>query len=171
MQNKIANLALLEAIGLSQEEINKLEYGAAMHRRYSNISFKIKEVTDKQIIIQVIQGRTPSKNYADKQRLIETVHALFDKHAGNRKVIVQPKVYEETPVNEVDASWINDHMLTLGTKLKDIEADTGLNKTQLSALINGNKPISQVTKAMFFYYFAFKNNSNLTPGITVSRKP
>lgn len=72
------------------------------------------------------------------------------------KITVQPIPYQESPVNKIDLAWINDKMLTTGTRLKTIAEETGLNYTYLSSLMNGNEPLAQSMKALFYYYFKCK---------------
>lgn len=138
------------------EEVDKLEYAGLMHRRHNNITFKIVEVTDKQVSIQAAQGKNPSGNYFNKKRLIELVHEVFDRHIIGKRIVAHAIPYEESPVDTVDEKWIQSQMLETGTKLKDIVRDTGLNNTQLSTMLNGGKPFSQVMKAMFYFYFMSK---------------
>ena len=47
-------------------------------------------------------------------------------------------------------------MKDTGKQIKDIVGDTGLNKSYLSAIINGRKPISRINKSFFYYYFETK---------------
>jgi len=141
---------------LEPDVIEKMNYAAVMHRKHSRITFKIVEYSATEIIIRVVQDKNPNGNQFEQKRLIEIVHETFDQFFPGRKIKVHPIPYSESPVDQVDSKWIEEKMLATGTKLKDIAKDTGLNKTQLSALVNGQKPLSQVTKALFYYYFMNK---------------
>ena len=152
---EIKNVHLMEDI--PSAELEKLEKGALMHRQYSGITFKVMEYDSKKAVIQVAQAKHVNENYFDKKRLIEITHETFDKFLG-RKIHVQPIPYAPSPVEKVDSNWVRKKMLDNGIKLKDMVGETGLNKTQLSPLINDSKPLSQVTKAMLYYYFAYKES-------------
>jgi hypothetical protein len=156
--NKLKNLHLLEGI-VKPSDLNKMEHAADMHHRYSNITFKIVEVNDKIVRLQAAQGKSAAENYADKKRLIEIVNETFGRFFSDRKILVNPIPYKEPEVNQVNPEWINKMMLGSGVKLKEITEETGLNYSYLSSLINGNEPISQVTKAFFWYYFALRNQA------------
>jgi hypothetical protein len=52
-------------------DIEKLEAGAALHKRHSNIVFKIISVDNVKIDIRAKQGRHLSENYADKAVLVQ----------------------------------------------------------------------------------------------------
>ncbi len=151
MENVIKGLGLLTDI--KQADIDKMEHAGLMHRRHARLSFKIKAYTETTVEIQVVQAKNPAGNHYDKKRLIEIVHETFDQFFPGRKIHVQPIPYEENPVDQVNAEWVNKRMLDTGTRLKDIAQDTGINYTALSSLINGKKPLSQITKALFYYYF------------------
>jgi DNA-binding Xre family transcriptional regulator len=44
-------------------------------------------------------------------------------------------------------------MLKKGVKFNDLVTDTGLDKTNISAWVNGKRDMSQIVKAMFYFYF------------------
>lgn len=155
---QIKNLHLLPQ-SFSPDAIEKMEYAATEHRRHNGIVFKIIEYNakTKKVVIQIRQEKNAAGVYHNKKRLLEIVPETFGRFFPGIKISVQPIPYQESPVNKIDIAWVKDKMLTTGTKLKDIEADTGLNYTYLSSLINGNEPLGQSMKAMFFYYFMSKN--------------
>jgi hypothetical protein len=139
-----------------EADIDKMEHAALQHKRYSNIEFKIVEYSPRKVIIQIAQGKNAGGNYFDKKRLIEIVHETYDRFFKDKKVHVHPIEYVQSQANSVDSKWINDQMLQSGIKLKDMVDDTGIDKTQLSSLISGNRPLSQPMKALFWFYFSYK---------------
>lgn len=154
--NTIKNIHKLTGI-VPAADIIKIDLGANLHLRHSNIGFKIISVNGQDIVIKTVQAKPFSDNIADKETLIKRTRELFGKFLpDNFTIKVQPVPYQETRVNIVNPDWINKQMLSNGIKLKDIVNDTGLNKTQLSAVIGGDKPLSQIMKALFFFYFAGK---------------
>ena len=134
-------------------DIEQLEAGAERHLRLSNISFSINSASALELVIRTEQGKTLAKNYASVKVLIERTRDLFGRFLPDAKILVHPIPYHEAPVTEVDGVWIRKKMLQYSVKIKDIANDTGLNKTHLSALINESKPLSQIEKAFFYYYF------------------
>jgi len=149
--NEIKNLHLLQ---ISEQDKTKLEAGALLSRRHINLTFKIKEVTGRGVIIGAVQGRTHSGKYLTVKEIVSSTKALFVPVLN--RVNVHPVPYTENPVNAVNSEWISQAMKNTGIKLKDICSDTGLNVSQVSALISGLKPLSQPMKALFFYYFKSK---------------
>lgn len=153
--NNIKNLHLVNDI-LSEKDLEMMEHAGQEHLRFSNITFKVIEISDTKVVIRAVQGRSSSGIYFDAKRLIEIVHETFDRFFTGRKVQVNPVPYEKSPAGDIDAAWINKKMETTGIRLKEIAADTGLNYTRLSVLINGERPLSQVSKALFWFYFKAK---------------
>ncbi len=139
----------------SKEDKDMMEHAALVHRQFNNITFKILEVEKKKITIQVTQDKNEKENYFPAKRLIEIVHETYDRFFKGWKVMVHPKAYIKSPVEQVDHAWVNKLMLEKGVKLKEIAKDTGISPAQLSVIINGGV-ISQPMKALFYYYFESK---------------
>jgi predicted Ser/Thr protein kinase len=60
-------------------DLDEMEAAALMHRRFSSITFKVVDVTDRKILFQVVQGKSFQENYQTAKRLIEIVHETFDR--------------------------------------------------------------------------------------------
>jgi hypothetical protein len=154
---KIKNIHLLSEPGLlSEKDLEKMEHAADMHKRYSNIGFKIIEVGDKLITIQVSQGKSAAGNYQDKKRLVTIVHETFDRFFQGWKLNVGAIAYTPAPPEVVTPEYINKKMSKLNIGHKQLITDTGIDKTNLSAWINGTRPMSLPVKAFFYYYFLSK---------------
>lgn len=154
----IKNLHRLDLI-ISDQDKEKLDAGAALHKRHSNITFKILDVTDKSITVRVTQEKPFSENVADKKTLVDRTRELFERFLPGRKVHPQAVPYEPDPVSKVDANWIKSTMDKNGIRVTDLVEDTGIDKTNISAWLNGVRPMSQPVKAMFFYYIKAKGLS------------
>jgi 5-carboxymethyl-2-hydroxymuconate isomerase len=155
--SEIKYLHLLDGI-VGESDIELMEMAATEHRKYSNITFKIAEVDDKKVIIGISQGRSNAENHQTQKRLIDIVHETFDRFFPGRKILVHANPYKEPDCSQVDGDWITKRMNKHQVKLKTIAADTGLNYTFLSSMLNGNEAISQLMKAMLWYYFKVKEN-------------
>lgn len=138
--------------------MEKMEHAAREHKQFGNIDFKFIEVGNaKKAVIQISQGKSTVQH--DKKRLIEIAHETIDPFMPGWKIHVQPIVYLESPAASVTPEWVKNKMISTGTKLKDLAHDTGLDYTSLSGVINESKPLTQVMKALFYYYFIAKSAS------------
>ena len=149
--NLIKNLHLLE--GFKQEDLDMMEHAALQHKRYANITFKIIAFEKKTVTIEVRQGKSAAQNYQTGKRLHEIVHETFGRFFKGIKMNIGTQPFRESPANNVNAGWISRKMEEKKIKLKHLAEDTGVEYTQLSALISGTRPLSQPMKALFWYYF------------------
>ena len=164
--NTIKNIHLLT---LTEAERAKLEYGASMHQRMSNIIFKVLKVTEKAVTIRVQQGKHLSENYADQKRLVDLTKELFQKFILDKEIHPEAIEYSANPITTINSLWIKQEMTMLDIGVKDIVALTGVDKTNISAWANGTRPMSQPVKAMFYYYFTYLKLSN-DARLTLSKK-
>ena len=151
----------IEKLGMNLSEVDKakLTIGALLHKKNSNISFKVVDVDFgnypagvMKATIKTEQGKSLSENYATKESLIDLTRDMFGKFLGKAIIHVQPVTYSPAIIEVVDPEWIKEKMLKKGVRIKDIVTDTGIDKTNLSAWINGIRPMSQPVKAMFYFY-------------------
>jgi hypothetical protein len=156
MENIIKGIHM--ANGLTPSKLIKMEQAALVMAREHNLNFKLLMHSDKQVKIEVNQVKGAAEIY-DTKKLTTIVHETFDGFFPGRKVIVHPITYKETPVDKVTPEWIRNKMTENGIKLKEITDDTGLNKSYLSGIINESKELSQVMKAMFYFYFLSRMNT------------
>lgn len=144
--NKIAELVPLE-------KHNDLDQAANLHLRYSNIEFKIIGIDGRDISIRATQRKHASENYADAATLVKRTRELFQPFLPGYLIYTHPITFKLSVVEVVTPEWINVKMLQKKIRIKDIATDTGIDKTNLSAWINGVRPMSQPVKAMFYFYF------------------
>jgi hypothetical protein len=149
----MATIKNVHLLSLSDNNLKKLEFGAALHKKMSNIEFKILEIQDNSLVVRVSQGKHMSENYADKATLVNRARELFEPFFPTLKIHPQANPYEPNPISKIDSMWIKKQMDVLDLRVTDIVKDTGVDKTNISAWANGKREMSQPVKAMFFHYF------------------
>ncbi len=164
MENIIKGLHYLK--GMPEETIEEMERIALPLWEDFYLTFKVEDCDVKRVTFKVIQERAapdyPGIDLLEQKDLIRITRQSFDKFFPDHHIIVHPYPFIPNPVAEVDSKWIEKKMLVTGTRLKDIVAETGLNKSYLSTLINGKDPLSDMAKAMFYYYFLSKKDKEGT---------
>ncbi|KIO77715.1 hypothetical protein TH53_07165 [Pedobacter lusitanus] len=146
-------------------DLLRLEEGAKQYLTQLNISFEIITAKSSALKVKTRQWKCRKDNLAEIPKLITLTKDLFERFLTDIPVTVHPIAYTPAVADNVEPEWINNKMLTLDVKLKDINRDTGIDKLSLSSWINGTEPMSQDVKAMFFYYFESigqKNNQHST---------
>ena len=146
--NTIKNLHKLSGV-FTPEQIERLEKAANLHLRLSNITFKIIKIYDDEIHVRTEQGKHLSENYATKETLITRTRELFAPFT-RRTIFTHPVPYQAAVVDIVTPEWLAKEQLNLGIKVKDLVFHTGIDKSNISAWINGVRHMSQIVKAMFF---------------------
>lgn len=149
----IINIEKLQGL-IDETGMAKVDAAAAVHKKQSNIEFNILTVEDNTLTVATEQGKTSSGKYANLKTLVKRTHEVFDNVLPpSCKLEVQPVEYLESPAATVTPAWINKKMLEKEIRVKQIAFDTGIDRTDLSAWINGLRPMSQIVKALFYYYF------------------
>lgn len=149
--SSIQNINLLEA-HLSTDQIFKLDKAANRHQEQSNTNFNIRLVSDKVIEVETSQGETTSGKYATETTLIKRTEDLFRKHLPGHKIIVKPETFQPSPASVVNTAWIEKTMQQKGIRIKQIAFDTGIDRESVSEWVTGKRSMSQIVKALFYYY-------------------
>lgn len=145
----------IELLALAPESLQVLEHRAALHSRYSAIDFKVLEVKESLrgvVVIRIRQGKSHTANYFDAKRLAEIVHETFDDlFPPGTQIQCRPLPYRPSPPDVVDAAWLQQHRGQ--TPIKTIAHDLGIDPNNVSSYFSGNKPLSGVMRAAFYWYF------------------
>lgn len=148
--SKIKNIGLIKHL-LTEDQIQDLETGAALHKNHSRIEFKILEVIGDEITIRVTQGESPSENHLTVKELLKRGKDLFQHFFPGKTIHTRAFAYSIPKVEEVNIGWIQSRMKSKGISQKSIVAETGIDKVRIVEWINGLNPMSQEVKAMFWY--------------------
>jgi len=151
--SSIQNINLLDTI-LDTDKIIKLDKAASRHQEQSNTNFNIRMVGDNTIEIATVQGETSSGKYATEATLIKRTEDLFRKHLPHYKITVSPETFQASPASVVTIAWIEKMMLQKGVRIKQIAFDTGVDRESVSEWVTGKRSMSQIVKALFYYYLS-----------------
>lgn len=157
METIIKNIHLLKS-HLTEDQLSTLEHGASLHRRHARITFKILRFADNVLTVETRQDKSPAENYLDGKLLYQRTKELFKANnlPADIKLHINTIPYKPSPTEVVTPEYVRHFMTDLKIKAKDIAADTGLDKTNISAWVNGTREMSQIVKAMFYYYLETK---------------
>lgn len=154
---QIKNTVLLYEAGIMKDGmLSKLDNAGQLHKQYGNIEFKVKSANEKEIVIQITQGKNSAGVYHDKKRLVEIVHETFDPVFPGFRILPQAIAYEPPPSSIVSPEWIGQKMNKLGIGQKDLIKDLGMTKPNVSEYLSGTKEMSHVIRNVFYYYFLYR---------------
>jgi len=139
---------------LTADQLEALEQSAEVHKTQSNIQFSIKEIEDKKIYIESSQSETRSKKYATEATLIKRTHEVFDKWVPDFELEIEPTTYGVTPASVVTPAWLEKKMKEKEVRIKQIAFDTGVDRESIADWVSGKRSMSQIVKAMFYFYLS-----------------
>lgn len=138
---------------LEADQLEALDKAAETHKAQSNIQFNIKEIDGNKLSIEASQSETRSKKYATEATLIKRAHEVFDKWLANFELEIEPTTYGLTPTSVVTPAWLEKKMKEKDVRIKQIAFDTGINRESIAEWVSGKRSMSQIVKAMFYFYF------------------
>ena len=150
--SNIKDLHLLSDV-LDETTLKNLDAASAIHLKQSSIEFTVSSVADNIVTVDTEQGKT-SGRYANFKTLIKRTTEVFDKYLpSGYRLHVNPKEFEESPAMVVNPAWIDRKMQEKEVRIKQIAFDTGLDRKDISGWVTGERTMSQIVKAMFYFYF------------------
>ena len=75
------------------------------------------------------------------------------------KLTISAVDFDRIDIDAVNAEWIKTNMERLNIKAKNIETYTGIDKSTLSILLNGNRELTKWQKVAFYYFFKYQELS------------
>jgi hypothetical protein len=139
---------------LAPDQLEQLEKAAAVHKSQSNIEFCILRVEENMIAIESTQSETRSGKYANQSTLVKRTMEVFEKILSPSIITVEAAPYLPNPTSLVNPSWLDKKMKEKGVRIKQIAFDTGVDRESISDWVTGKRAMSQIVKAMFFFYFS-----------------
>ncbi|RZM29172.1 MAG: XRE family transcriptional regulator [Pedobacter sp.] len=142
------------SVMLSEADTQGLTRSADRHFIASNMTFTILSVSEGAIEIETAQGETKSGKYASQATLISRTRELFSKYLPEIKLHIFAATYAPSPASTVTTKWLEEKMKVKGIRIKQIAFETGIGKESISDWVTGKKSMSQIVKAMFYFYLS-----------------
>jgi hypothetical protein len=156
MENIVKNIHLL---GLEDGQRERLEAGATLYKRFDNLTFKVKQYKDGILIVEARQGKNYKRDYFSEREIVERAKKLFREFSEDfcpDRIHVGIIPFKEVDSDVITVDYLKEELYRLHIRIKDINNDTGLEMSNLSAWINGTRPMSNIVKNMFYYYIRYK---------------
>jgi hypothetical protein len=151
--SKISGIDILNQ-QLTQQQIDHLQKSANVHKLQSNIEFSVLKVEDGILQILVQQGEKPSGNYANRATLVKRAQEVFAKWMPAYQIHVIVEEFRPSVTTMVNPAWLERMMQEKEVRIKQIAFDTGLDRESIAGWVSGKKNMSQIVKAMFYFYFS-----------------
>jgi len=138
---------------ISEEQIYQLQQKAERYQADSNINFSIKYADEQVVEITCRQDVNKSGKYATESSLIRRTNEVFGSVLQDFQIVVLPLTFLPSPTTAVTPGWLDQQMQRKGKRIKQVAYDTGLDRETISDWVSGKRSMSQIVKAMFYYYF------------------
>ena len=86
--------------------------------------------------------------------LIKRTQELFSKFLPQSQLVILPVTFRPSPASAVTPAWLDQKMNEKGIRIKQIAFDTGIDRESISDWVTGKRNMSQIVKAMFYYYLS-----------------
>lgn len=110
--------------------------------------------TERNLEIEVVQNETKSGRYATEATLTSRTKELFGKFLPDTELNISAVAYSPSPASVVNTAWLEQKMQQKGVRIKQIAFQTGIDKQAISDWVTGKKSMSQLVKAMFYFYLS-----------------
>ncbi|MEO6524504.1 MAG: helix-turn-helix transcriptional regulator [Mucilaginibacter sp.] len=152
----ILGVEKLEKI-FSKQQILELEIAIGEWKEEDSVEFRIKstQISDiyKCISVKVIQPKTQSGSYLHEHEMVSITENIFKPYlTAGTFLVVKAYPHKSVVVNVVTPNWLEERLVKKGVRVKDLALMTGINRTNISAWVNGSRPMSQPVKAMFYFF-------------------
>jgi len=159
MGEVIQNLRYFKGI-IEDTALEEIAFGASLHRRHSNITFKIISIfpPKKAITIEVRQEQNPeSDQYFSTKRLVLLTRDLIEKHIPPGWRLYVNVVHDtHPPFLIVTPKWLSRQMEELGIKAKKMAKETGVTRDEIIEWLSDKRELNTLVKSMLYYYFRAK---------------
>lgn len=137
---------------ISQDQMDKLEKAAKRQLEQKNISYTILSFGESEVKVAVEQSENRSGKYASVATLEKNAQEVFKKQLPNMELNIVANPFLPSPVNTVDPKWLENKMEEKGVRIKQIAFDTGIDRETIADWVTGKRQMSQLVKAMLFFY-------------------
>lgn len=135
---------------------NNIQWQRALSH-YASWGVEFEEKEDN--IITARQVKLVGHKILNQKQLIKRGRDLYP----DKKYKIVPITYT-LDVSDITPEWIQEQMKTYGVRPKDLSRQLAITPSTTSTAINGTRPISPPTKALFYYYFMAKRLSRELEG-------
>ena len=150
----------IDILPLSSEAKKRLNEFASQYKRLGKIYVEVVSFIDNRLVVRVEQKELVNGKQLSKKDLEKRVRdMLTGEIPSGWKLTISAVDFDRIDIDAVNAEWINSRMEKLNIKAKNIETYTGIDKSTLSTLINGNRELTKWQKVAFYYFFKYQEVS------------
>lgn len=146
----------IELLPIDDAAKKRLTSFAAQYRKNARIYVEIVSFKDGRLIVRAEQKEAVNGLILTKSELSKRIREMFAGEVpADWKITVSAVNFDRRDIASVNAEWINNNMKRLGLKSKDIVNHLGLDKSETSLILSGERNLSKTGKAAFYYFIKY----------------
>lgn len=148
---------------LDAEQKQDLENYAVQFAKFWRVYFKIITISpeDKLLFIQTKQEKKPTDTpYFTKKELVDKTREHLQPFFVGYTLRISATEYTQSKSDIITPDYLKKELQKQKIRIKDIANNTGIEMSNLSAWVNGIRPMSNIVKNMFYYYFKYIESQN-----------
>ena len=153
----LLNMKNIELLPISSEAKKRLNEFALQYKKHGHIVVEIVSFNDNRLIVRVEQkDLSPGSKHLNKTELENRVKEMFKGELPPEfKLTVSAVDFDRNDIDCIDAKWVGLRLEKYNLKAKNLAVYTGIDKSTLSILLNGNRDLTKWQKVAFYYFFKY----------------
>jgi hypothetical protein len=151
----------LELLPIAEEKKKRLSKFDRMYRQNARIFTDVVSFEDNSVILRVEQKERVNNVFLTRKELVERARKMVkDELPDNWKIIVSAVDSNRDDIDKISPDWIKNRMKKLGIKAKHICKNTGIDKSTISSVLNGENELTKWHKTAFYYMFKYNETAH-----------
>lgn len=146
----------IELLPLTTEAKNRISEFASQYRKFARIIVEIVSFSKNRLIVRVEQKELVNGKQLTKQELEKRVRELFiNEIPKDWKLTISAVDFDRGDIDNVSIEWICNKLERFELKAKQLSTYTGIDKSTISLILNGQKELTKWHKLAFYYFFKY----------------
>lgn len=141
----------LDKLNISKEQTDLLLVSEKQYKQYASILFDIIKIEDNSITVKVWQEWNNANKYLSQSELISRTKDMFS--ILDKKIHVHAKEYLAKDLVDMDIDVVRNKMKDHNLTQIALSKLLGIDTVSLNKLVTGDRQLTKIHKALFFYLF------------------
>jgi hypothetical protein len=157
----------IELLPLADDARKKIETFALQYRKNAHVIMEVISFRANRLIVRVEQKELMGGAKLSKTDLVKRVRDMFaGEIPAGWKLTVSAVDFDRRDIDGITPENISARMALLGLRPKHVSSHTGIDKSTISSILGGDKPLTKWHKVAFYYFFKYYELANFDVGKT-----
>jgi hypothetical protein len=151
----------INLLPISSEAKERLLEFARQYKQFAKVVVEVVSLSNNRLIVRAEQKEVNGKRLT-KSELEQRVRDMFAHEVPPEwKITISAVDFDRADIDAIDSNWVNAQLEKHSLKAKHLASHTGIDKSTLSTLLNGNRELTKWQKVAFYYFFKYYALINL----------